>query len=233
MAFLIDNRRCTLSVLLLLASCLPLIGKPTAAADKVVVVPLIDTSKGVVPRTGQTTCYQHEFPHPVIPCAGTGQDGELQKGIAWPVPRFTDNLNGTVTDHLSGLVWLKNADCLNGTRNRAQALEFAENLYDGYVIPGGPLSDCDLSDGSTAGQWRIPNRFELESLLDLSQDAPALPSGHFFTNVRTDHDYWTSSFLAWSVNLGIGWAVTLHHGFVNASDWEEDKCYVWLVRDGL
>ena len=68
----------------------------TIAADRAVVIPLIDTVKGV-PKTGQTTCYQHEFPHPIIPCAGTGQDGEFQKGIAWPVPRFTDNLNGTVT----------------------------------------------------------------------------------------------------------------------------------------
>ncbi len=34
------------------------------------------------------------------------------KGIAWPAPRFTDNMNGTVVDNLTGLVWLKNADCL-------------------------------------------------------------------------------------------------------------------------
>ncbi|NIO71941.1 MAG: hypothetical protein GTN71_23690, partial [Anaerolineae bacterium] len=32
-----------------------------------------------VPKTGQTTLYT------------TGDDGDLQKGVAWPTPRFTDN----------------------------------------------------------------------------------------------------------------------------------------------
>ena len=43
--------------------------------------------------------------------APTGSDGDLQKGVAWPNPRFTDNANGTVTDNLTGLIWLKNANC--------------------------------------------------------------------------------------------------------------------------
>ena len=48
-------------------------------------------------RTGQITSYE------------SGDDGSAVKGVAWPSTRFTDNLNGTVTDHLSGLVWLKDA----------------------------------------------------------------------------------------------------------------------------
>lgn len=56
---------------------------------------------GSVPRTGQT----------VSTSATAGEDGDLQKGLAWPSPRFTDNGNGTVTDNLTGLIWLKNADC--------------------------------------------------------------------------------------------------------------------------
>lgn len=54
-------------------------------------------------RTGQATCYGAQGE--VIECKGTGQDGEIQAGIPWPEPRFTDNLNGTVTDNLSGLMW--------------------------------------------------------------------------------------------------------------------------------
>lgn len=50
-----------------------------------------------VPKTGQTTCYDANGS--VIPCAGTGQDGDIQAGVAWPDPRFTDNGNGTVTDN--------------------------------------------------------------------------------------------------------------------------------------
>ena len=39
----------------------------------------------------------------------TGDDGDLQTGVAWPNPRFKDNLNGTITDNLTGLIWLKDA----------------------------------------------------------------------------------------------------------------------------
>ncbi|MCW9078616.1 MAG: hypothetical protein OQK74_05525, partial [Gammaproteobacteria bacterium] len=48
-------------------------------------------------------------PIPPAPVAKTGQtsswapgdDGDLEKGVAWPSPRFTDNLDGTVTDNLT------------------------------------------------------------------------------------------------------------------------------------
>lgn len=66
-----------------------------------------------VPRTGQTTSY------------APGDDGDLQKGVAWPVPRFTDNEDGTVTDNLTGLIWLTNADCPNATRNWASVFRSA------------------------------------------------------------------------------------------------------------
>ncbi len=41
-----------------------------------------------VAQTGQTTSY------------ATGDDGDLEKGVASPSPRFTDNGDGTVTDFL-------------------------------------------------------------------------------------------------------------------------------------
>ncbi|MGC9023085.1 MAG: hypothetical protein ACP5J5_08205, partial [Dissulfurimicrobium sp.] len=51
-----------------------------------------------LPRTGQTQSY------------GARDDGALQMGATLPTPRFTDNGNGTVTDNLTGLIWLKNAN---------------------------------------------------------------------------------------------------------------------------
>lgn len=55
-----------------------------------------------LPDTGQTNCY--DAVGETIACANTGQDGELQKGITWPNPRFMAN-TATVTDNLTGLVW--------------------------------------------------------------------------------------------------------------------------------
>ena len=54
-----------------------------------------------VPKTGQTTSF------------ATGDDGDLEKGVAWPNPRFITGTTGVVTDTLTGLIWLKNANCAN------------------------------------------------------------------------------------------------------------------------
>lgn len=67
------------------------------------------SASSAIPRTGQIKCYNESGTE--IACLGTGQDGELQKGIAWPNPRFIDNSNGTITDMLTGLIWLKDASC--------------------------------------------------------------------------------------------------------------------------
>jgi hypothetical protein len=59
-------------------------------------------ARAQVPKTGQTWCWNAGGI--LIPCAGTGQDGDLRKGVSWPSPRFTDNGDGTVTDNLTGLI---------------------------------------------------------------------------------------------------------------------------------
>jgi len=46
--------------------------------------------------TGVTLCYDEDGYS--RNCAGTGEDGEYQKGVDWPLPRFTDNGDGTATD---------------------------------------------------------------------------------------------------------------------------------------
>ena len=39
-----------------------------------------------------------------------GDDGDQGKGVSWPAPRSTDNLDGTLTDNLTGLIWLKDGN---------------------------------------------------------------------------------------------------------------------------
>ena len=55
-------------------------------------------------------------------CEGTGEDGESQKGVQIPSPRFTDNGDGTVTDNLTGLMWLQNVSFF-GQQSWQQALD--------------------------------------------------------------------------------------------------------------
>ena len=52
-----------------------------------------------LPKTGQTHCY--DTAGNPIACAGTGQDGEIQAGVAWPTPRFAVNGDTTITDNLT------------------------------------------------------------------------------------------------------------------------------------
>lgn len=48
----------------------------------------------------------------IVDCSETGQDGGIQAGAAWLEPRFIDNVDGTITDNLTGLMWLQDAGCL-------------------------------------------------------------------------------------------------------------------------
>ncbi len=169
------------------------------------------SSLAAVPKTGQTTSY------------AAGDDGSNQKGVALPNSRFTDNSNGTVTDNLTGLIWLKNANCF-GTKSWTDALSACNSLAAGQ---------CGLTDGSTAGQWRLPNRFELESLLDLSQYGPALPATYsVFTNVQHLDGYWTSTTLAGdATSTSHAWYVGMWSGDVTFKS-KPLAYYVWPVRGG-
>ena len=171
-----------------------------------------------VPQTGQVTCWDSDGN--VINCAGTGQDGDIQAGVEWPDPRFTDNGDGTITDNLTGLIWLKDADCSNGTVNWAGALTFANTLNS---------EECGLTDGSVAGDWHLPNVRELFSLVDFENIKPALPTGNPFMNFRSA-TYWSSTTDA--LSPGGAWNV----GFFDGSAFDGGKGnvlgFVTAVRGG-
>lgn len=160
-----------------------------------------------LPVTGQTITF------------GVRDDGALQIGVAWPSPRFTDNSNGTVTDNLTGLVWLKNANCFGG-KSWNDALAAANNLATGA---------CGLTDASAAGQWRLPNINEFESIVTMNLVYPSLPAEHPFTEVQASEN-WSSTSYAKNTEVD-AWFVDLSYGHVyNGS--KTNERYVWPVRDG-
>jgi hypothetical protein len=171
-----------------------------------------------VAQTGQTTCWNSSGTD--IVCANTGQDGDVQAGVVPPTPRFTDNLDGTITDNLTGLIWLKNANCF-GLRTWAQALTDANTLNSG---------ECGLTDGSIEGDWYLPNRNELMSLLDLGKSNPALPTGHPFENFQSFF-YWSSTTFANFPDFA--WSVGFNFGFVgNSFKFDDTLFFVLPVRGG-
>ena len=158
---------------------------PKENATQVYVWPVAGETTGpaLLWKTGQTTSY---LPY---------DDGDLQKGVAWPDQRFTDNGDGTVTDNLTGLMWLKDANCIashypsfdnwgsaDGGVRWQQALDFVAGINDGTY------SAC----GAAHQDWRLPNKKEMFSLFDKGAWHPPLPAGHPFTSIQ-DGGYWTST----------------------------------------
>lgn len=154
--------------------------------------------------------------------------------------RYVDCGNGTVTDTFTGLIWLKDANCF-GPRHYAEANQAAAALAAGQ---------CGLTDGSSAGDWRLATKAEWEATIarasalgcriggtppkppSLTNDAgtACLSDGpSSFTGVQTG--YWSSTTNE-TTGLG-GWIAALDVGAVlPAFLGKQANGNLWPVRGG-
>lgn len=151
--------------------------------------------------------------------------------------RFVDCGNGTVTDTQTGLLWLKDANCsVVSPQTWAAATDPAgtvAHLKDG---------DCELTDHSSAGNWRLPTKEEWEAIVKAScypsPGGPTIPdkvgTGCYATGtqwasgVQSNH-YWSSA--TYTDDPSFAWDAHLHNGVVNHFD-KTGTVYVWPVRGG-
>ena len=110
--------------------------------------------------------------------------------------RYFDCGNGTVTDSATGLIWLKDPNCLPSA-SWDDAKKAVARLKDG---------DCMLKDGSSPGDWRLPTNKEWETTMaqaksmncsypTLTDDAgtACIKGGQSsFTGLESDY-YWSST----------------------------------------
>ena len=143
-----------------------------------------------LPKTGQTTIY------------ASGDDGNIQAGVEWPAQRFTDNGDGTVTDRLTGLMWLKDGGCLRTKWQSASDTLADLNNYEGQ-------NTCDGYTGNYT-DWRIPTMNELKSLINYgSADSAQWLDSEGFVNVKSTY-YWSST--TYLGNAAKAWMVNMIYG---------------------
>ncbi len=146
--------------------------------------------------------------------------------------RYQDCQNGTVTDTVTGLIWLKNANCF-AEKTWTLAQQAAAGLADG---------GCDLTDGSAAGDWRLPTPAEWDETVararedDMTCESPVLTdtagTGCYsdgpqpFTNVGAL--YWTSA--SYAVTPGSAWGLRLDSAWFEPTPKAVATHLMWPVR---
>jgi hypothetical protein len=132
---------------------------------------------------------------------------------------FTLNSDGTATDNTTGLMWMR---CSLG------------QVWDGKICNGKPASFVWADALKAAAghefagysEWRLPNKNELESIVEGRCFSPAINISVFPATPAVY--YWSSSpyagmaYAAWSIDFG--------YGTVNASI-KTGAIHVRLVRD--
>jgi len=183
-------------------------------------------SGGTLLETNQTTCYDPADNTPKS-CTGTGQDGELRKGLA---RSYTDNGNGTITDNQTGLTWEKKSD--DGS------IHDKDDFYSWPDAFAGFIAALNTANFAGHGDWRLPNINELHSILDYAQSNPQVDAV-FNTacaasctaadcSCTVTDLYWSSTTDTLSDNA---WKVGFGDGFVVA-DAKISPGYVRAVRGG-
>ena len=115
-------------------------------------------------------------------------------------------------------MWAKDANPAGTSMTWADALAYANNLTLGTSC-GGEYTD-----------WRLPNKNELNSLVDAGNYNPVLPTGHPFT-LHTWGYYWASTTGAFDTNTA--WLLNLSNGWMITYSVKGGNFYVWPVRGGI
>ena len=177
-------------------------------------------------RTGQTTCYDANGA--VISCAGTGQDGELQNGVA---RSFTDNGDGTVSDNVTGLMWEKISN--------DNSIHDKDNTYTWMNAFASKIATLNASSFAGHSDWRVPNRFELYTIDNLGTseatyppfETGCVPGCTVLTCSCTERThYWTSTTNASDTSQT--WNVVFDLGGYDNADAKTSNFAVRAVRGG-
>lgn len=210
-------RRTSFTTILLFVSCF---GLQAGENGQVLESSANGQINGIV-NPHDSTCY--DWRGTMVPCDFKRPYADLLLDASSPATRFTDNRNGTVTDRLTGLIWLKHTNCF-GMTDWKGAVQAVKKLKSG---------DCSsdpafvLSDDSSAGDWRLPTMRELCTLIDFSRRSPALPEGHLFGELPPGF-HWSATTL--DSHSEVVWIVYFESGTTCYDQIDSRAGHVWPVR---
>lgn len=137
--------------------------------------------------------------------------------ITKPDSQYTDHADGTVTDKQTGLMWQK---CTLGLTGANCATGAASTLtWQAALASANNNTDNGYSD------WRVPNKNELESLVEQACASPAINDTVFPATVSDS--YWSSS--PYADKYSYAWDVYFNNGNVYGHV-KSTSLYVRLVR---
>ena len=155
-----------------------------------------------LPDTGIELCYDdtQEIECPALGEPFYGQDAQY---VTNPMS-FTLSDDGTLTDNVTGLMW--------------------QQKY--YDVPRSWYASIDYCDGLRRGghtDWRIPDEYELQDIVDYGHYQPAIDTAYFSGTMP--YYYWSSS--TYAVYASDAWTVNFYSGgviFVEKNDNRWVRC---------
>ncbi|MBN2524762.1 MAG: DUF1566 domain-containing protein [Deltaproteobacteria bacterium] len=182
-----------------------------------------------LPDTNQRLCYNDSQS---IPCPSEGEEFYGQDAqYGWDVSNTSEERFGRdtsaidqpiVIDNVTGLVW---QGCTAGL--------FGDTCASGSVITlnwAAALAYCDSLSWGDYTDWRLPDRYELESIVDAGRVNPAIEMTAFPATLSSS--FWSSSSGAYHGT--VAWGVNFNNGDVVSygKDGKGDSTYARCVRGG-
>jgi hypothetical protein len=178
------------------------------------------------------------FGEPSSTQSTTGQYVRLVTGSEFPETDFADNGDGTVTDLSTGLTWDKCewGQAWDATANECAAVSTSLRMpwQEAVRVP----SEANVTGHRGQSDWRLPSMKELESLMFLDRDRPAILSdtvpGSVFYNFPLLASYWTSTVSFTDGTTTSVWRGAFNYGAMvrTTLDTSQDNQGIRLVRGG-
>ncbi len=130
----------------------------------------------------------------------------VRSGQLGSVDHLVDNHDGTITDTATGLMWMKCSmgQTYNSNTNGCDGSPTKTNLQNA-------LSNCENLTFAGHMDWRLPNRIELQSIVDYSRYDTAIDTTYFPGTMS--FGYWSSTINASNTNNA--WGVKFNYGHID------------------